>query len=106
MRITNPLRYQTTRCLQTNAAMPVAQLSEVLRRSMRRLPSSADGLTDAQAMPNVEGREDKESALMRMVKGFNGQVRTGVCLFMILNPADLPTILPINLYPPIYPISP
>jgi len=42
---------------------------------MKRLPTSADGLTDAQAAPNVEGREDKESVLMRMVKGFNGQVR-------------------------------
>jgi linoleate 10R-lipoxygenase len=54
--------------------MPVAQLSEVLRRSMQRLPSSADGLTDAEAAPNVEGRRDKESLLMRTVKGINGQV--------------------------------
>lgn len=54
--------------------MPVAQLAEMLRRSSGRLPSSGDGLTDAEAAPDVERKEDREALLMRMVKGFTGQV--------------------------------
>jgi len=54
--------------------MPVAKLSEVINRSIKRLPSNPDGLTDAEAAPAVERREDKESALMTVVKRMSGQV--------------------------------
>ena len=73
--------YQTA-CEQNSTAMPVAQLAELLRRSSNRLPTSADGLTDAEAAPTVEQKQDKEAFLMRMVKGLSGQVR-GSLLFAL-----------------------
>ncbi|KIM21654.1 hypothetical protein M408DRAFT_333328 [Serendipita vermifera MAFF 305830] len=69
--------------------MPVAQLAEMLRRSGNNLPTSNDGLTDAEAAANVENRQDKEALLMRAVKSFSGQVRRG----NPLPPSALPSIL-------------
>ena len=43
---------------------------------MRGLPASKDGLTDAEAAPSVEGKRPDEGAIMRFIKGLNGQVRS------------------------------
>ncbi|PVF94289.1 heme peroxidase [Serendipita vermifera] len=55
-------------------------MTELLRRSMRGLPTSADGLTDAQAAPAMEGKKDKESFLLRIVDEIEGQVKRGLPL--------------------------
>jgi hypothetical protein len=50
-------------------------MTELWRRSIRGLPTSSDGLTDAQAAPAIEGKKDKEALLLRIVEGIEGQVR-------------------------------
>lgn len=62
--------------------MSFAQFTEVLRRSMRGLPASNDGLTDAEAAPSVEGKSPDEGAVMRLVKGLNGQARPRLCSWL------------------------
>ncbi|CAG8505142.1 15835_t:CDS:10 [Acaulospora colombiana] len=51
----------------------IGQMTELFRRSMRGLPISADGLTDAQAAPAMEGKKDKEAFILRIVEGIEDQ---------------------------------
>lgn len=64
-----------------NIAYSVANITEVKRLSLRRPPKSSDGLSDAQAAPTMEGKQDKTSLLLRVVKSVDGQVSLHVYLF-------------------------
>jgi hypothetical protein len=49
---------------------------------MRGLPKSLDGLSDAQAAPLVENRQDKTSLFLRLVQSVDGQVSTFFSSFL------------------------
>ncbi|KAG8791373.1 hypothetical protein FRC17_008760, partial [Serendipita sp. 399] len=64
-------------------------MADSVHRSVRGLPKSKDGLSDAQAAPAMEGKKGDEASLVKLVKGISGQIKRG----MPLPPSAIPSIL-------------